>query len=370
MRACNECVARLAIGSPAEGSGRKVVAGARPCSARDGVWTATDRGNSGARVGARDTETARQRGPGAGGLVAMAMTPNELRAALHGVVAFPVTPFKADLSLDADGLRENLRVMLRHPICALVAPGGTGEVYSLSPAEHLQVVEIAVDEAAGRVPVIAGAAFNPVLGAQLAAQAARAGASGILAFPSYYPQAEPDGVLAYYRAIADASPLGLLIYSRDGFHPEPRLVERLASIETLIAWKDGQGDIRRLQAIMHRLGDRLHWIGGAGDDMVPAYYALGIRTYTSSVANLSPRVSVELHEAASRGDRAVLDRIMQQCVLPLYAMRARRKGYEVSVMKALMDLVGLKGGPVRPPLVMPTPQEIEELRAMVPCWRE
>jgi 5-dehydro-4-deoxyglucarate dehydratase len=298
----------------------------------------------------------------------MAMKPNELRSTLKGVIAFPVTPFRPDLSLDESGLRQNLRVILRHPVCAVVAPGGTGEIYSLTPAEHLAVVRIAVEEC-GPVPVIAGAAFNPPLAVQLTSQAADAGASGILAFPPYYPHAEPEGLVDYYRAIADASPLALFIYSRDWFHPDPATVERLASIETLIAWKDGQGDIRRLQAIMQRLGDRLHWIGGAGDDMVPAYYALGIRTYTSSVSNVSPAMSVALDDAASNGDTATLTRLMQEAVLPLYALRARRKGYEVSVMKALMNLLGLAGGTVRPPLVMPTPAEMDTLRSMLPVWR-
>ncbi len=298
----------------------------------------------------------------------MVIAPQALRAKLHGVIAFPVTPFTPDLSLDLAGLRGNLRFILQHPVCAIVAAGGTGEIYSLTPDEYVDVVRTTIDEVGGRVPVIAGAGFNPAIGAALAKQAERAGASGILAFPPYYPHADEDGVFAYYKAIADATPLGLFIYSRDWFHPRPALVERLAGLPTLIAWKDGQADVRRLQAIMARLGDRLHWIGGAGDDMVPAYYTLGIRTYTSSISNVAPRMSVDLHEAASAGDAVRLQRLMQD-VVPLYAFRSRRRGYEVSVMKELMLLLGLAGGPVRPPLENLRPEEIEELRAMLPRWK-
>ena len=71
------------------------------------------------------------------------MQPNELRQRLRGVIAFPVTPFKADLSLDLDALRNNLRSLLNHSVCAVVAPAGTGEFHSLSPAEHLAVVKVA-----------------------------------------------------------------------------------------------------------------------------------------------------------------------------------------------------------------------------------
>jgi 5-dehydro-4-deoxyglucarate dehydratase len=69
------------------------------------------------------------------------MKPEELRDKLRGVIAFPVTPFKPDLSLDISGLRRNLGELVRHPIAAIVAAGGTGEMYSLTPAEHLEVVK-------------------------------------------------------------------------------------------------------------------------------------------------------------------------------------------------------------------------------------
>src|SRR6266850_2242961 len=298
------------------------------------------------------------------------MQPNDLRRRLQGVISFPVTPFKSDLSLDLDGLRRNLRSLLEHPICAVVAPAGTGEIHSLSPAEHLAIVKTTVEEVKGRVPVLTGTGFNPPIAAELARQAAAAGVSGILAFPPYYPGQDDEGIVAYYRGIAETTPLGILIYSRDWFNPSPALVEKLAQqIPNLIAWKDGQADIRRYQMIRQHVGDRLHWIGGAGDDMVPGYYSIGIRTYTSSIANVAPKLSLRLHELASAGYSDELTKLMNELVVPLYALRARRKGYEVSAMKAMMDMIGLAGGPVRPPLVDLRPDETELLRGMVHKWR-
>jgi len=302
--------------------------------------------------------------------MAMPISPSELRSTLHGVVGFPVTPFHADLSLDLDGFRRNLRKMLERPPAAIVAAGGTGELYSLSPVEHLQVVRAAVEEARGAVPIIAGVGFNGAIATELARQAAGAGATGILAFPPYYPGGEDDGLVQYYESIGAATPLGLLIYSRDWFHPSAALVERLTAIPTLIGWKDGQGDIRRLQILRDRVGDRLHWIGGAGDDLVPAYYGIGVRTFTSSVANVSTHVALQLHDTASRGDAAALQRLMTTFVVPIYVLRAKRRGYEVSVMKALMDLLGMAGGPVRPPLANLRPEEVDTLRASVPSWKQ
>ena len=160
---------------------------------------------------------------------------------------------------------------------------------------------------------------------------------------------------------------------RDHANFSPAAVARLASIPNFIAYKDGQGDIRKFQQIIARVGDRLHWIGGAGDDCVPAYYSLGVRTYTSSIANVAPRLSRALHDLASERTAAAdakLTQLMRELVTPLYAFRGRKKGYEVSVMKTMMDLTGQVGGQVRPPLNDLTPAEVKEWRTLIKAWRK
>src|SRR6266498_5681288 len=143
------------------------------------------------------------------------MQPTDLRERLQGVISFPVTPFKKDLSIDLEGLRKNLRSLLKHSICAIVAPAGTGELYSLSPAEHAAVVKTVVEEVNGQIPVLAGAGFNPPIAFELAKEAAKLKVDGILAFPPYYPSPDDDALVAYYRSIAESTPLGMLIYTRD-----------------------------------------------------------------------------------------------------------------------------------------------------------
>ena len=298
------------------------------------------------------------------------MHPSTLRNKLSGVIAFPVTPFKEDLSLDLPGLHENLTKLLEHPIAAVVAAGGTGELYSLTPAEYTRVVELTTLAVEDRVPVIAGVGFGQRLAVEMAQAAEKAGADGVLVFPPYYSQAEDEGLFEYYRAIGKATRLGMLIYARDWDSYTPSMVERLTAIPTLIGWKDGQGDIRRLQMIINHVGDRLHWIGGAGDDMVAAYFSIGVTTFTSSIATVAPQLSLKLYELAEGGDAEALNDLLDRCVIPLYALRARRKGYEVSAMKAMMDMVGLNGGPVRPPLVSVKPDEEDELRAILASWEK
>jgi len=298
------------------------------------------------------------------------MKPDELRTKLRGVIAFPVTPFHQDLSLDIAGLRNNLRALLQHPIAAIVAAGGTGEMYSLTSSEHLEIVKTTVEEVSGQVPVISGTGFNRSIAMGLAQQSACVGADAILALPPYYPNSDEEGLAEYYSAIGTATPLPLFVYSRDWVNPSPSWVEKLAArVPTLMGWKDGQGDIRRYQQIMNRVGDRLHWIGGIGDDCVPGYYSIGIRAYTSSIATVAPKLSLQLHEAASQSDAARLGQLMREYVIPLYALRARRKGYEVSVMKEMMHQLGMAAGPVRPPLPQLRPEDVAEVSAMLERWK-
>ena len=135
------------------------------------------------------------------------MNPNDFRKKMGGVIAFPVTPFKGDLSLDVPGYRRNLQGLVKHPLCAIVAAGGTGELYSLTPAEHLEIVKATVEEVKGRCPVIAGVGFNRAIAIELARQSEKAGADAILALPPYYPGADDDALLEYYAGIGGATPL-------------------------------------------------------------------------------------------------------------------------------------------------------------------
>jgi 5-dehydro-4-deoxyglucarate dehydratase len=298
------------------------------------------------------------------------MHPNTLRSKLSGVIAFPITPFKDDLSLDLPALRVNLNKLLEYPVAAIVAAGGTGEMYSLTPAEYLRVIELTALAVEDRVPVIAGVGFGQRLGVEMAQAAEKAGVDGLLVFPPYYSQADDEGMFEYYRSIGQATRLGMILYARDWARFTPAMVERLTALSNLVAWKDGHGDLRQLQTIMHRVGERLVWIGGAGDDLVGVYYRTGIRTFSSSIATVAPALSLKLHELAAADDSEALAELLETCVIPLYELRSRRKGYEVAAMKAMMDMVGLTGGPVRPPLVNVTSTELDELRTILSHWEK
>lgn len=295
----------------------------------------------------------------------MAMSPSELRSRLEGVIAFPVTPFTADFELDLGPLRENCEQMVAHGIHAVVAAGGTGELYSLTPDEHRRVVGAVVEAVRGRAPVIAGVGYGVALGRALARGAEQAGADGILMLPPYYVGADPEGLLDYYRHVASATSLGVFPYSRDWVNFTPKALHRLADIPNAVAYKDGQGDLRAFSRLRQAVGDRLLWLGGVGDDMVGGYFAAGAKGFTSSIANFMPEVAVELFDQAKAGNFERVRAITATKVQGFYDLRIRRKGYEVAMVKEALELLGRRAGPVRPPLVNVTPADRDALREVL-----
>ncbi len=299
------------------------------------------------------------------------MTPLQFCKQLKGVFGFPITPFRKDLSLDLDGLARNVEEMVRHPFCALVAAGGTGELYSMNPEEVEQVVRVTVDAAKGKMPVVAGTGFNVPIGCEMAKRVEKAGADCLLVLPPYYSNSPEAGLFEYYRAIGKTSSLPMMVYSRDWAVFTPDQVARLADrVPTLAAWKDGQGDVKKYQRIMNFNGDRLAWFGGLGDDCVPGYFAIGVQAYTSSISNIAPKLSLALAEAGMARDFATLDVLMKKYVHPLYAIRERGRGYEVSAMKAAMEILGMPAGPVRPPLNECRAQDIADLRELMKVYAD
>ena len=158
--------------------------------------------------------------------------------------------------------------MASHAFCALVAAGGTGEMYSMTADEIEQVVEVSVQAVNGRMPVVAGTGFNAAMGADIARRAANAGAQAILALPPYYVMPPEDGLFAYYAAIGKATDLPLFVYSRDWAVFTPQMVARLsgscANPGWLERWAGRHPPLsahhaieRRSSSLVRRVGRRL-----------------------------------------------------------------------------------------------------------------
>lgn len=295
---------------------------------------------------------------------------SKLRDQLRGVFGFPITPFQQDLSLDLAALEKNVDEMTRHPYCAIVAAGGTGEIYSMTSEEAAEVVAVSVKATQGRMPVVAGVGYNTAIGCDMARRMEKAGADALLVMPPYYINAPEAGWIAYYKAIANSTGLPLALYSRDWAAFTPDQVARLAdAVPSLEIWKDGQGNIRMYQRIMAKLGDRLAWVGGLGDDCAGGYWSIGVQAFTSSISNVSPKIALAISAAGQAQDFTKLNEILIHYVHPLYALRDHVKGYEVTVMKEMMELLGIPAGPARPPLCPVKPEHKAELHRIAELYR-
>lgn len=293
----------------------------------------------------------------------MSLSPDELRRRLRGVLAFPITPFNDDLSLNSDAFQTHVDYLVRSGLHAIVAAGGTGELYSMTPDEIVQVYRLAVEATAGRVPVIVGVGYNLAIARDLARRAEQAGADAILMLPHYYGRAEDEGLYQYYSGIARSVGLGVFPYARDAAVLSPRLVARLAEIPNVVAFKDGQADLRAWARIRDFVGDRVVWLAGVGDDMVNSYFAAGAEGFTSSAANFMPDVALRLYRAASAGDFAEVNALLAKWIQPVFNVRSRHRGYEVTTTKEAMTMLGRFGGRVRPPLAELTDEDRAALRA-------
>jgi 5-dehydro-4-deoxyglucarate dehydratase len=214
------------------------------------------------------------------------MTPAEMAQALgSGLLSFPVTHFRDDLAFDEGAYRRNLARLAEHKVAGLFAAGGTGEFFSLTPAEVDSVLRAAVEETAGRVPVIAPAGHGTAIAVELAKAAESAGADGLLLLPPYLVGSEQDGLAAHVEAVCRATKLGIIVYNRANAQLNEQTLARLCErCPNLVGFKDGVGDVELMTRVYAGLGDRLTYIGGlpTAETFALPYLEMGVTTYSSA----------------------------------------------------------------------------------------
>ncbi|HTX34249.1 MAG TPA: 4-hydroxy-tetrahydrodipicolinate synthase [Bryobacteraceae bacterium] len=264
-----------------------------------------------------------------------------------------VTPFRRDLSLDEKALRRLLQRQIDAGIDFLVPCGTTGESPTLTRAEHLRVVEIAVEEAAGQVPVLGGAGgYNTREVIELAGELLHLGVSGILSVTPYYNKPTQEGLYQHYKAIAAAVPLPIVVYSvqgRTGVNVEPATLARLAEIENIVGVKEASGNISQMANVLHEVPPDFTVLSG-DDALTIPLMALGGRGIVSVVSNQIPAEMAELAHACLRGDFAAARQI-QSRYLPL--MNVNFVESNPIPVKAAMGLMGLLEPVYRLPLCPP-----------------
>jgi 4-hydroxy-tetrahydrodipicolinate synthase len=258
-----------------------------------------------------------------------------------------VTPFRQDLSLDEAALRRTVRRQIDAGIDFLVPCGTTGESPTLEHAEHLRVVEITIEEAAGKVPVLAGAGgYNTREVIALARELEAMGADGILSVTPYYNKPTQEGLYQHYKAIASEIKLPLIVYSvqgRTGINVEPATLKRLAAIDNIAGVKEASGNIAQMARIAAEMPDTFTMLSG-DDSVTLPLIALGGKGVISVVSNEIPAEMARLVKHCLSGDFA--------------SARAIQNKY-----LALMDINFVESNP------MPVKYAMSRMGLMEAAWR-
>ena len=260
---------------------------------------------------------------------------------LRGCGTALVTPFKADSTIDEDALRALVGWQVESGIDFLVAAGTTAETPTLSHDEWLRVVDIVIEVAAGRVPVIAGASSNSTQHAVERAKqvAARPGVDTILTASPYYNKPTQEGQYRHFKSIAEAIKKPIVLYNvpgRTGANIEPGTLARLAEVPNVIGVKEASGNISQIADIFNAVPE--HFLVFSGDDAVTLpVMALGGVGIISVASNEIPREMAEMTRAALNNDWGTARRIHRK-YLPL--MQANFLESNPLPVKAVLAMMG------------------------------
>jgi 4-hydroxy-tetrahydrodipicolinate synthase len=276
-----------------------------------------------------------------------------------------VTPFRRDQSLDEQTLRKLVRRQVDDGINFLVPCGTTGESPTLTREEHLRVVAITIEEANGKVPVLAGAGgYNTHEVIELAQEVHKLGAQGILSVTPYYNKPTQEGLYQHYKAIAEAVPLPLIVYSvqgRTGVNVEPATLARLAAIPNIVGVKEASGNISQMAAVIHQVPPEFVVLSGDDAITIPLI-ALGGKGIISVASNEIPGPMSQIAHLALTNQFEEA-RKLQRRYLPL--MEINFVEANPIPVKAAMAAMGLLELVYRLPMVPPSPASTEKILAVL-----
>jgi 4-hydroxy-tetrahydrodipicolinate synthase len=288
-----------------------------------------------------------------------------MRTPFTGVGTAIVTPFTKTAALDEAGVRRLARRQIDEGIHFLVPCGTTGESPTLSEAERTRVVEICVEEARGKVPVLAGAGgYDTKEVIHSARIMERAGANGLLSVTPYYNKPTPDGLVQHYKAIAESTALPIIVYNvpgRTGCNVDVPTLVKLSTIPKIIGVKEASGNIQQMCEICRALP--ADFIVLSGDDAITLpLMAVGGRGVISVASNEVPRDMAQMVEAAERGDFAAA-RNIHAALLPLMLINFVESN--PIPVKAAMAAMGLLDEVYRLPMVPPRHESRAKILAVL-----
>ena len=276
-----------------------------------------------------------------------------------------VTPFRADQSLDEATLRKLVRRQIAEGINVLVPCGTTGEHPTLTHAEHLRVCEITLEEAKGKVSVLAGAGgYNTIEVVALAKELKELGVDGILSVTPYYSKPTQEGLYQHYKAIATSVDIPFVVYSvagRTAVNVEPATLKRLAEFDNIVGVKEASGNVSQMAAVMQMVPERFAVL--SGDDILTiSLAALGGRGVISVLANELPGEMTRLTQAALKGDFATARALQRQW---FDLMQINFIETNPGPVKAAMGMMGLLDPVFRLPMVPPSEASLAKIETIL-----
>lgn len=301
-------------------------------------------------------------------------TPEEFRQMLNGPVCAVTTPFNADYSVDYDGLATLVDFYCKSQIGPLIIAGSTGEFYSMTQEERKKVITVSVEAADGRLPIIAGSCSHSGthLAIDMMNHCESVGASGAMVTPPYYQYDGFGGLKKHYEMINAESDLGVLIYfSGAVLHQvqdiiaDPQKLVELGEIDNVVGFKDSSQDFFFLRDVSILLKDKVNVLASAGMSYYMWAWDYGCPGFITGVGNVWPERELEFWHALQKNDRARAQEIADTIDRPYISyIKGKGKGYNYwAAVKALLEMNGLPGGLMRPPLLDWPEDSRDELRA-------
>lgn len=278
-----------------------------------------------------------------------------------------VTPFRQaeGQPLDETTFRHLVRRQIDQGINFLVPCGTTGESPTLTRKEHLRVVEITLEEAKGRVPVLAGAGgYNTHEVIELARELESMGADGILSVTPYYNKPTQEGLYLHYRAIAASIRIPIVVYSvqgRTGVNVDPATLVRLAAIDNIVGVKEASGNINQIGAVIHQVPEKFVVLSG-DDSMTLPLMALGGKGLISVASNEIPAEMTRLVQLCLKGDFAAA---AQQHHRYLEVMDINFVESNPLPVKAALGMMGLLDAVYRLPMCSPKPENLKRIEKVL-----
>lgn len=325
------------------------------------------------------------------GTEAMAMSPNELKDKIKGVIHLVVTHFDEDDQVDEKALRKSVGHVanaLEGTDAVFLTTGSTAEFYAMTDEECKKAIAIVIDEVAGRFPVIAGTGRpGTKYTIEMSRFAQEAGADGVLIVSPYYQPGTKDGLFEHFRSVAESIDIGIMIYNNPTTTKlwiPPELMARLSKIPNIVADKENTANALAYYWMQKAIDpDDMVIICGIGQLMYPFFALYGCPGFVTELANFAPDLAIAFYRAGQEKD---FDKLTQLCdkfspyqeflsrvsqkrgliptILSPYISSNELPFYQ-SVIKSAMSLTGLPGGPVRGPSENLTEEEIKELRLVL-----